>query len=68
MKTETNQKHVDWIKRDLLVDAEQSEKQAQDGPFFPGVTKETLLKYAAECRALIARRDWTAKQFIEGKV
>lgn len=37
---------------DLLADAESSEKQAKEGPFYPekGITKESLLKYAKECR------------------
>ena len=37
---------------DQPADAEHSEKQAEDGPYFPerGITKESLLAYAAECR------------------
>jgi hypothetical protein len=36
---------------DLLSDARQAEAQAKAGPFYPGVTKESLLAYAGECRA-----------------
>ena len=41
--------------RDLQVDAEQSEEQAVNGPFFPDrdSTAESLLAYAAKCRAKI---------------
>lgn len=37
---------------DQINDAIFAEKQAEEGPFFPdkGITRETLLKYAAECR------------------
>jgi hypothetical protein len=43
--------------RDLLSDAEQSEAQAINGPFFPDrdITAESLRAYAAECRAKAAR-------------
>jgi hypothetical protein len=43
--------------RDLLTDADSSERQAIDGPFFPdrGITSETLKAYAAECRAKAER-------------
>ena len=41
---------VNDFKTDLLNDAAFSEAQAAIGPFFPDVTKESLLKYAAECR------------------
>jgi hypothetical protein len=39
-------------KADLLNDAKCSEEQAANGPYYPekGITKETLLKYAADCR------------------
>jgi hypothetical protein len=42
---------------DQLNDAECAERQAEHGPFFPekGITRESCLKYAAECRARIAR-------------
>jgi hypothetical protein len=42
---------------DLLSDAEQSEGQAAAGPFFPerGITRESLLAYAAKCRAAAER-------------
>ena len=48
----TRKQLEDFLVRDLLNDAEQSEKQAETGPFFPerGITKESLLDYAAECR------------------
>jgi len=38
--------------RDLLVDAETAEQQADNGPFYPerGITRESLLAYAARCR------------------
>ena len=40
---------------DYLADAEHAERQAADGPFFPerGITRESLLAYAAECRAKV---------------
>ena len=43
--------------RDLICDAEQSERQAIEGPFFPekGITRESLLAYAAKCRASVER-------------
>ena len=45
----------DAILRDLLADAESSERQAAKGPFFPAteITRDNLLAYAAECRAKI---------------
>lgn len=41
------------VRADLLVDAEHAERQAADGPFFSerGITRESLLAYAAECRS-----------------
>jgi hypothetical protein len=47
-----------WID-DLLADAEHSEKQAEEGPFFPekGITRESLLAYAAKCRQQAADND-----------
>ena len=38
---------------DWLSDAEQSERQAEQGPFYPdkGITRESCLAYAASCRA-----------------
>lgn len=43
--------------RDLISDAEQSERQAAEGPYFPerGITREELLAYAARCRTAIER-------------
>ncbi len=37
---------------DLRADAEQSERQAVEGPFYPdrGITAESLRAYAAKCR------------------
>ena len=37
---------------DWLADAESSERQAEQGPFFPdkGITRESCLAYAASCR------------------
>ena len=42
---------------DLLSDARCSERQAANGPFYPekGITKESCLAYAAECREKAAR-------------
>lgn len=42
---------------DLLNDAVCSERQVADGEFYPenGVTRESLLQYAADCRSKIAR-------------
>ncbi len=39
-------------KADLLNDAKHSEAQAENGPYYPkrGITKESLLEYAAKCR------------------
>ena len=41
---------------DLLRDAEQAERQAEEGPFFPsrGITAESCARYAAECRTRAA--------------
>ena len=43
--------------QDLRSDAEQSERQAVDGPFYPdrGITAESLRAYAAKCRAQMER-------------
>jgi hypothetical protein len=42
---------------DWLNDAEHSERQAEQGPFFPdrGITRESCLAYAASCRAKAER-------------
>ena len=42
---------------DLLRDAECAEEQADNGPYFPdrGITRESLLAYAAKCRHHIAQ-------------
>ena len=41
-----------FLVRDLINDAECSERQAADGPYYPekGITAKSLLAYAAECR------------------
>ncbi len=38
---------------DWLADAQHSERQAIEGPFYPdkGITRESCFSYAAECRA-----------------
>ncbi len=43
---------------DQLADAAHAEKQAVDGPFYPekGITRESLLAYAAACRSKAAPR------------
>lgn len=43
--------------RDLLSDAVAPEEQAAAGPFWPerGITAESLLAYAAKCRAKAER-------------
>ena len=47
----------DFALQDLQSDAEQSERQAVEGPFYPerGVTAESCRAYAAKCREKIAR-------------
>jgi hypothetical protein len=47
----------DYAMDDLRADAEQSEHQAEHGPFWPdrGITRESCLAYAADCRAKLAR-------------
>lgn len=42
---------------DLLADARSAEEQARTGPFWPerGLTAESLLAYAAKCRAQAER-------------
>jgi hypothetical protein len=41
-----------FLVQDLTIDAECAEKQAANGPFYPesGITEESLLAYARECR------------------
>lgn len=41
---------------DLVVDAECSERQAAEGPYYPdkGITRESLLEYAAKARRSIS--------------
>ncbi len=48
--------HVTAWQADLLADADHSEKQAAEGPFYPerGITAESLRAYAAECRSKAA--------------
>jgi hypothetical protein len=40
------------FRRDLIADAEQAERQAVEGPYYPedGIVPETLLAYAKDCR------------------
>lgn len=42
---------------DQRRDAEHAEAQAANGPYYPekGITRESLLAYAAECRAAMAQ-------------
>jgi hypothetical protein len=42
---------------DVRADIEQSEHQAEHGPFWPdrGITRESCLAYAADCRAMLER-------------
>lgn len=40
---------------DLIADAESAERQAANAEFFPGVTFESLMVYAQECRAKVER-------------
>jgi hypothetical protein len=60
---------VSAIKADLLRDAHYSEEQAANGPYYPdrGITKESLLAYAADCRTTAAKT-FTSTQFIQGKI
>jgi hypothetical protein len=55
--TYTTEELDHWALYDLISDAEQAEAQAADGPFYPksGITRESLLAYAAECRAKAER-------------
>lgn len=45
----------DFALADLLKDAEHAERQVSDGEFYPGITRETLLAYAAKCREQAAK-------------
>lgn len=53
-KQHTEEELVEAWKLDNLVDAIHAEAQAENGPYYPekGITKESLLRYAAECRRL----------------
>ena len=44
---------------DLMRDADSAERQAITGPFFPekGITKESLMDYARECREKAAPKN-----------
>ena len=55
----TEQELADFKRADLIADAEFAERQAAEGPFYPdrGITAESLLAYAAKCRAEAAQ-DW----------
>ena len=48
---------ADCARRDLENDAECSERQARDGPYYPdrNITAETLTAYAQDCRAKLAQ-------------
>lgn len=43
--------------QDLAADACASERQADEGPYYPdrGITRESLLAYAAKCRRQIEK-------------
>ena len=48
---------------DLRRDAQQAERQAKEGPFYPekGITAESLIAYAQKCRQAIADLNGTAE-------
>lgn len=50
--TYTDEQLDDAALRDLINDAECSERQADNGPFYPerNITRESLLAYAVKCR------------------
>ena len=50
----THAELYDSCRADLISDAAHAEEQAANGPYFPGITKESLLAYAAVCRAKVA--------------
>jgi len=54
---------------DQLADAEFAEKQAADGPYYPerGITRESLLTYAAQCRAFVQSHKTGAHAAVLGK-
>jgi hypothetical protein len=39
---------------DLKIDIECARKQAENGPYYPNVTKESLLRYAENCEKTLA--------------
>jgi hypothetical protein len=55
---------VEAWKADLLADAAQAERQANEGPFYPdrGITAESLRQWAAECRAKAEEPERTLKE------
>lgn len=65
----TQAQQVAFIKSDLLNDAENAERQAQNGPFYPerNITAATLRAYAEDCRA-IAAKQFTPDQFIKNQI
>jgi len=63
----SQEEQIQMIRDDLLRDAVCAEEQAANGPYYPGVTRESLLAYAAECRHKLTLQ-FTAKQFIEDKI
>jgi hypothetical protein len=56
-----------WV-ADLLSDAAFAEKQAAEGPYYPekGITPETLLRYAAECREQAADPKRSLREALRG--
>lgn len=62
----TREAQVDAWRADLIADAECAERQASEGPFYPGVTAESLLKYAAECRAKAGNAESSLKDALKG--
>jgi hypothetical protein len=53
----TDKQLDDYAMDDIRADAEQSEHQAANGPFWPdrGISRESCLAYAAECRAKLVK-------------
>lgn len=57
----------DWV-ADLLADAQHSEAQAENGPFYPerDITPDSLRAYAASCRAQAADPESTLREALRG--
>jgi hypothetical protein len=71
----TPAEQVDCIVLDLEADIAHAERQAVEGPFFPGITADSLRAYADKCRAQVARIEagrktplTTVNAYIAGKV